>query len=150
MHFVGVKSSVPLWIACLIGLAGCQSKHELELYPVTGKVTLDGKPCAGALVTLFAADEVSISRKLDKAPTAYCKADGSFVVGTYELEDGSPEGTYDVSIFWFTPNAHEIMSKTGKVPNLLPSSYSDPKTSGLEIKVASGKNEVPEFKLSKK
>ena len=48
------------------------------------------------------------------------------------------------------PNAHEIMAKTGNVPNLMPRIYGDPKTTNLEINVAAGRNEVPEFKIASK
>jgi hypothetical protein len=36
-----------VWTACLISLAGCDS----DLAPVSGRVTLDGQPLAGAVVT---------------------------------------------------------------------------------------------------
>ena len=146
---IAILTSTVLAI-CLSWFGGCGTKDSLELHPVSGKVSLDGKPCEGAVVTLIASDEATISRKLDKVPTGYVKSDGSFAIGTNELEDGAPTGKYKVTIFWYPPNAHEIMAKTGNVPNLMPRIYGDPKTTNLEINVAAGRNEVPEFKIASK
>lgn len=149
LHRTRSQRLVACGAVALLLLSACSSKPEdkVTLYPVRGKVTFDGKPTEGATLTLWA---LKSDVKLDQAPTAYVKPDGTFVVGTTAAENGAPAGEYEVSILWFPPNARQITQSTGKMPELLlPKMYSDPKKSGLKITVREEPNDLPEFQLQK-
>ena len=130
-------------------LTSCSPKEEgMKLYPVTGKVLLNDKPTEGAMVVLYAQNPAS---DLKQPPTAIVKADGTFAVGTLKPEDGAPPGNYKVTILWYPPDAGVRMVETGVAsPSLLPSVYGDPNSSGLQIQVKEGPNEVPVFQLKAK
>ncbi len=145
----GFRASIPClsFFVALLAFAGCAKDDKVKLYPVKGKVIVDGKPVEGALLTMYAK---SSEPKLQQAVTATTKSDGSYAVGTYEPEDGAPAGEYTVTIFHFPPDAQAIMMRTGVVPNLLPAQYSDPMKSSLTIEVKEQANEIAPFKLKGK
>ncbi len=71
----------------LIAVAGCGGE---KLYPVTGTVTVDGKPAEG-LQVIFAADEGGLTG------TGLTDAAGKYSIVTMKGK-GLPAGTYRVSI----------------------------------------------------
>lgn len=138
-----------LLLACLascVALAGCSPKNSLELYPVHGKVMADKKPAVGALITFYAA---SSDLKLEKAPSANVKPDGSFVIGTLKPEDGAPAGDYTITIIWLPSDAAASIAR-GILPNRLPSQYGDPFKSGLKVQVKKQANELDVFDIKTK
>lgn len=139
-------------ILVMLLLTSCSTEdaNKIKLYPVRGKVLLNDKPPEGAKVILYVVDRSGELGKLSQPPSAQVKADGSFSVGTYGPEDGAPAGKYQVGIEWFPPDARARMEEASAVTNLLPSIYSDPKTSRLEIDVKEGPNDVPVFQLKSK
>ncbi len=78
---------------CLTGLslAGCSAADgggdQIDVHPVTGQVTFNGAPVAGATVTF--------SPKQDQ-PAAFAKTDtkGQYSLTTYESGDGAAAGDY--------------------------------------------------------
>lgn len=74
-------------------LSGCGSGPRL--YPVTGKVTLDGAPVAGAAVT-FVPDPAK-GNTLKIIATGQSGPDGTFTLKT-EGDAGAPAGWYQVSV----------------------------------------------------
>lgn len=124
----------------LTGLtSGCgkSEPERLAVHPVTGQVTFQGKPAAGAFVVFHA--------KTDKdkfpPPTAQVDKQGNFKLGTYSREDGAPAGEYAVTVV-----LRPTVEKNGEFeqgPNLLPPQYSKPDTTKLNIHVADGANTVP-------
>ena len=65
------------------------------MYPVHGRVLLDGKPMAGAMVILHPAGDVGLN---GLRPRALADADGWFKIYTYVIGDGAPAGNYAVTI----------------------------------------------------
>ena len=107
-----------------------------------GKVELNGKPTAGAVVILHPKEGSAAP-----AARAEVKADGTFVAGTYAATDGAAEGDYLVTVEWFKPvlkNDDYVMG-----PNLVPKKYSAPQTSQIEIHVAAQSNQLPTIKLKR-
>lgn len=141
-----LRSAPPVVVSvCLVCCVSCGS-NQRKVYPVHGKVLVDGKPAEGAIVALYAQDT---SEPLEVAPRGHVKADGSFAVSTFGKEDGAPAGEYKVTVLWLPPDAREQMM-SGRFPNKLPAAYGDPKTSGLSVQVKPARNEVPPFELTLK
>ncbi|MCS7045339.1 MAG: metallophosphoesterase [Gemmataceae bacterium] len=107
------------------------------VYPVRGKVTLDGAAVAGALVAFYSpsADGKSFSRVAD----ALTNGDGTFALSSYTAFDGAPKGKYAVTVVLRQP-FFEPSGKPGA--NRLPAVYADPKTSPLAFEVTAGNNEA--------
>jgi hypothetical protein len=100
-----------------------------RVYPVTGKVTVKGKPASGARVVFY--------------PTA---PDALEKLQSFVPEDGAPEGDYKVTIVWPEPppaNAMGIFDQKDR----LAGRYSNPEKSGLTAHVESGGGEIPPFDL---
>ncbi len=144
----------PRWLmTCVSGVlllfaCGSEPESSLKLFPVRGKLSVDGKPADGAIVTLWA---INPAVKFDRVPTGYVQPDGTFAVGTTGADDGVPVGEYEVSVAWLPPDARHIFQTTGKIPaSLIARKYNDPKKSGLKLIVKEEDNIVPEWQLTAK
>lgn len=142
----------------LVGLVlalGCGSEREvLATHPVTGKVTLDGKPLSGAEIWLVPTDanEKVKNVKFTVRPYAKSKSDGTFVVTSYLTDDGAPAGDYAVMVVVEGGQANSQEEREDDMPaapkpkgrrrSPVPAKYSDPTTSGLAFKVVEGANEL--------
>lgn len=135
-------SGVVLGLIAFAAGCGQSAPTRATVYPVQGKVELNGKPTAGAVVMFHPKGAP------DKpAARAEVKPDGTFVAGTYEAADGAPEGDYVVTVEWFKPvlkNDEYVMG-----PNLAPKKYSTPQTSNLEVHVAAQPNQLPTITLKR-
>lgn len=81
----------------VVGLAcGCQQKARIQTYPVSGSVTLNSKPVAGAIVTYVSGSESSPNA------SGTTESDGKFKLATYagpgQVLSGAPAGDYKVII----------------------------------------------------
>jgi hypothetical protein len=76
--------------------SGC-SRSPYELAQVHGTVTLDGKPLSSAKV-MFAPVEIAGNVNPGKPAFGLIQNDGSFVLTTYEMNDGAIVGEHWVSI----------------------------------------------------
>ena len=135
--------------------SGCgRDDGRLPTQPVSGKVSLDGRPLAGAEIWLVPADsnEKVKTAKLTIRPAAKSKADGTFVVTSYHVDDGAPLGEYAVMVVLEgaqaaseedrendTPTEKRPKGK-GRRASPLPPKYSNPATSGLSFTVKEGPN----------
>ena len=73
-------------------VTGCGGSSDLpDLTTVEGKVTLDGKPMNGVLVT-YMSDTVS------RNPSGYTDAEGHYVLSYSGTNTGAPPGNYQVAI----------------------------------------------------
>ncbi|MHB8898426.1 MAG: carboxypeptidase-like regulatory domain-containing protein [Thermoguttaceae bacterium] len=70
-------------------LSGCGPKHP-ETFPVTGTVTLDGQPVAGAAVVF--------TPESGEQATATTDGSGQFELSTFELRDGAVPGKHRVTV----------------------------------------------------
>ncbi|HYT90322.1 MAG TPA: hypothetical protein VEL76_16565 [Gemmataceae bacterium] len=128
----------PLFLACALLSAGCGQQRELkEIYPVRGKVLFEGKSPQGARVVFHPAGNPDPRAIL---PHAEVGADGTFVMSTYNFEDGAPAGTYAVTVTHF---------QGGGPTNLLPARYDNPSTSGLQAIVQEQSTELPPVHLTR-
>ena len=87
-----------LLITCMT--TGCDD-GRIPVFPVRGKVTLDGQPAVGAFVKFKMINGTEQTKWM--MPQGTTEEDGTFRLDTYEIGDGAPEGNYNVFINWPTP-----------------------------------------------
>lgn len=120
-------------VACF-SVLGCSHGEELpELVPVSGKITIDGKPLANASIVFMPADPKE-EEGLEKVNRPHGTTNEA---GEYELEwnenaAGAPPGQYKVIVMAVKPMADE--DGEGMVW-LIPQKYGNPRTSGLSATV---------------
>jgi hypothetical protein len=128
------------WGMCAILSAlslGCGGGEKIpDLYPVSGKVTYNGKPVPGAIVAFFPDVKVDPKKADPKKPTpkpstATADDDGNYVLYWNGGDnEGAPEGKYKVSIVCLKPYGPGDDTEE-KAPSLIPERYGNPNTSGL-------------------
>lgn len=137
----------------LLGCGGEPSGPEMA--EVSGMVTLDGKPLAGAEIFFVSKGFEGYGRIKDDgryslvrgAPVGSCKV--------YITKDRAPEGpgagrVIDMSIPGMDEEQVKAMNQSsvgGNVKPLLPPEYSDPKSSKLSFDVPAGGTTTADFKL---
>jgi len=87
-----VRSVTCLLVACVISGCGGGSEPRVETFPVSGSLSVDGKPFGPALLSLDSLD--------GSLPSASAKVstDGKFALSTYEPDDGAAAGEFKVSL----------------------------------------------------
>lgn len=139
-----------LGLMAVAGIAGCgESPKDLPtvpIHPVKGTVTLDGKPIAGARVSL---QLLQGSKPGDINPNAVTDEAGGFQMSTYAPLDGAPEGAYAVMVSWPV-----VINASGSDPEFgkerLPARYQVPEKSGLVLTVSEDLQDAVMLELSSK
>lgn len=107
--------------------------NRLNVYPLAGKVTIDGQPpqFARPLRLVVMLNDPS-NANLARRPARQCNDEGEFAFGTYRKQDGVPAATYVVTfaVLKLTPQGF-----VG--PDQLKNLYNDPDKNA----------QVPEFKI---
>lgn len=101
---------------------------------VSGKVTLDGVAVTGATITFLSKDGKT-------------KVEAEIKDGAYKA--AVPVGEYGVGIESVPPKKNPKDPPKEEVRPVVPMKYNDPKTSGITMKVAAGKN-AHDFDLKSK
>ncbi len=140
---VGTFACFSIAIAC-----GCGGGGTEPTVPVTGTVSFNSSPVAGATV-VFGADSGQA-----RSATAVTDSSGAFSLSTYGEYDGAIVGTYKVAISKTETSGgmsedeeHAAIEAGQELPeaqakSVLPSKYSSAATSGLVAEVtASGENQ---------
>ena len=139
-HARGALGVIVLVVTATSPGCGRSSPDRVEVFPVSGKLLFEGKPAAGAWVFLHPQNEEIAARPKG----AVVDDDGTFAVGTYELDDGAPAGNYKVTVEWRRPIGGASTSDQDEVPpNVLPSAYANPATTPVRVTVEAGENEIP-------
>jgi hypothetical protein len=126
--------------AAVVAVAGCNRETRVPVFPVSGKVTFQGRPPVGALVVLA---PVNGSGTDGVAPTATVQNDGSLSVTSYEPGDGAPDGDYVATLQWYR-YSKEL---GGPGPNVIPAKYANARTSPFKVSVKGGPTDVPAIVL---
>jgi hypothetical protein len=142
------------WQAIFVGLiwalaAGCGGgdSDRIALHPAAGVIRFKGEPLAGAILTFHAVNKPAPSDETPvPVPAATSQDDGTFVVSTYELGDGLPEGQYQITVS--CEDRSKGKPKDDDYPELLADRYHNPVTSGLIVKIAPGENELEPLELN--
>jgi hypothetical protein len=129
--------------ALLLMLAGCGDGRQAT-YPVTGQLTIRGKPAADADLRFY---EVRGRTPGMARPYATTDSDGRFTVSTYGMNDGAPAGEYQVSLSWKGPLRGVSPDQRDAMPELLPPRFADPTTSGIQVRVGRGENALDTIDL---
>ena len=130
-----------VFVAAVVGLSGCgESVTQSDTaIPVTGTITLDGKPLEGAGVTF-----IPLVADQGQGGVGSTDAEGKFEVTHFRTGKGLEPGEYRVAISKLvmqdgspippgTSSAAELATK-----NVLGPQYSDPNSTTLKANVASG------------
>lgn len=138
----------------IIGLAGCGTSNPAT-YPVTGTVTFNGKPLAGANIGFSATDENT------RGAIGVTDSEGKYSLTTFEKGDGAMAGTFKVTVSKFDGPAEPVKladpsantgdelpanyspeDATAAAPskNLVPQKYLRPQTTPLSYTVGAGPN----------
>ncbi len=139
---VSLIASVSL--LCLTVSCGCSGgSSDPKPVPVSGTITLDGKPLQGARVT-FDSDQ--------RPAVGITSTDGSYKLalgalpGEYRVAIGDPPGNAGMT----RPMAAPSGDKPEPVPVELPLKYSDPKQTALRFTVPDDGSDVADFTLTTK
>lgn len=128
-------------------LIGC-GKGGPTLVPVTGSVTVDGKPANGATLIFHPTD-----KEMKLIPAATTDESGKFKLAT-SAQEGVPVGSYDVTVTWPDPSvqptpAQKLQGLGELGPDLLSGKYQKKGASGLKADITSSTKELPPFQLTK-
>jgi len=135
--------ALAILIASTSFLSGCSShSDDPTTYPVTGQVTLDGSPAAGAVVT-FSPKSGGEATAAQTTTDAEGKFDVQvFLDGGKRTQRGLMPAEYRISVIQLEKPSGQSLRITSS-RNLLPKKYASEQTSGLETTVsADGKNEL--------
>jgi hypothetical protein len=134
----------------LIVTSGCSSGKR---YKVSGKVLVNSKPAAGAVVVLSPIDNPTT---MDRKPIGIAREDGTFNFNTLTDDDGVAAGDYLVSIIWpGKPTSSGAPKGLGggdderaTASDQLRGKFSDPQRSGIKVTIESKAYELPPFELA--
>lgn len=141
------RGQLTAWL--LIGgaalLVGCAKSGE-KLYPVKGKISVDGKPADGAILLFHPQGGGQVS-------TATADAGGNYAC-VHNTNPGLPAGKYTITVSWPDPakrNAPSTaMGQTPDVPDLLRGKYAMRDRSTLSIDVTPTTTELPPIEIDSK
>lgn len=139
--------------ALLLAIAGCGRqdsgvKVPEELAPVTGLVTMDGKPLSGASILFTPGPDTH-----GQGAYGVTDADGKYELTHYSNKKGIPPGRYLVVITKYTladgsPIPQGQTAADANASESIPAAYSDANSTQLSAEVPSG-GKTFDFELKK-
>jgi hypothetical protein len=143
--------ALPLIAVGIPLLVGCANDGRPETYPVTGTITWQGKPLAGATIVFVPGPDGG------EGAAATSDADGKFAVSTYASGDGARPGQYRLRVMKYegpkvdpnrksmtyeeevaAPDNDPSLRPAPPPKNLLPKKYESETSSGLVHTVSNG------------
>jgi hypothetical protein len=118
----------------------CSKPRFKSVYPVKGRVLVNGEPAEGVTVRFMSLNDPDDPLV---RPSATTDAAGWFTATTYKKEDGVPAGSYAVTLVWL-PKGYVGPRESA---NKLPTRYGEAATSGIQVQIRAGSNELPPFEL---
>ncbi len=107
------------WVCVSVTVAvllGC-NEAPFPVAPVSGKVTLDGRPLTQGKV-MFAPVRTASNIEVGKPAIGVIQRDGSFVLTTYRNGDGAVVGEHWVTVFG--PERHTVLSNSANAADDTP------------------------------
>jgi hypothetical protein len=137
-------AALRLLLVLLLSLlvTSCAKSRFKHVYPVKGRVLVDGEPAEGVTVRFRSLDDPDDELV---RPMATTDANGWFLATTYKVNDGMPPGSYAVSLVWLPKGYRGPIARGNK----LPARYSKAETSEIKVQIATGENVLPTFELQK-
>lgn len=136
--FAGIATKLLWAFSLLVGATGCSTDNwQAKTYAASGRISINGQPPAGAVVTLH-----SVKRKVDQRgsnPWGIVRDDGTFSLSTYEQEDGAPPGEYAVTVRW----PEDVTDMAAAMLDRLGGAYSNEERSEWKVTIEPGKTELP-------
>jgi hypothetical protein len=138
-----MKFRCALLLCTFLALGGCDSAPTRV--PVTGSVSVNGKPAEGAILMFHPSDPK------EATASAVAEADGSYKIVSGG-ESGLIQGKYQVTVIWPDPSkkptqAQIMMGTAEPGPDLLKGKYSSKTTSPLSAEITSTSAKLPPFEL---
>ena len=132
--------------------AGCGKakpgiKGKLPLFPVAGKLIMDGQPMAGATLLFHPTNDFPTG-SASQRPRAIVGEDGTFQVSTYANDDGAPAGEYRVTVSWKADTDGTTSEQQQDLPEMAPRTVQNPRQSHLRVKIKQGENKLPTWDLT--
>lgn len=147
------KFKFPSFWLILLCCLGCGS-DQLRVYPVSGKISFDGKPMEGGGSIAL----IPTGTETGKAAGGIIDEDGNYTLSTYTEGDGSIPGQFRVIITQTAVDEPEATpdgtAPTESVPflsadKLIPAIYSDFKASPLIVDIKAEKQQGINFDLKR-
>ena len=138
------RAAVTLTLAVLMIVLPACGKGRRAVYPVHGRILVDGKPAPDAVI-MFHPNFEHPDRVM---PFGQADAEGNFVVSSYVNGDGAPDGEYIVTFEWRERSG--LLKNNFEGPDRLKGRYYDPKKSKYRITVEKKKHDLPPFELTSK
>jgi hypothetical protein len=129
-------------VPLLLLVSACSGDGRPEVHPVQGRVTFRKTPAASAVVVLRPVDSNPLK---DILPHGAVRLDGTFKIGTYEADDGAPEGEYVVTITWPRVSTDEAGDEL--ITDRLRGRFANPSRSQWKIHVNKGTNTLEPFQV---
>ena len=129
-----------VFVAGSLLILGCNDGHP-PVQPTRGQLFINGIAAEGATVAFH-----PIGGDFDKqgiCPSARVTADGSFILNTYNPQDGVPAGEYADTIVW------PLRPDDPESPDRLNRQYCSVKDSPRHVTIKEGENELEPFRLDK-
>jgi hypothetical protein len=125
-----------------------QIQGKLPVYPVQGKLTMNGEPLAGATLVFYRTDKPP-EGSAKTPPRARTNEDGTFSVSTYSGNDGAPAGRYRVTASWKGGDEGVVtQEQRDSMPEKLPRTYQNPKITKLRAEIQEGDNDLPTWDIT--
>jgi hypothetical protein len=125
--------------ALLVVLLGCDSSGVGKTYPVTGSITVNGKPLTSATVTVLFKPDAAKGNTTSFEPAGTVDEHGQYRVHTNGKE-GAPPGWYKVVVTAFSGQPQHSAAAHDRRPivkSLLPQKYGSAASTTLTIEVVS-------------
>ena len=129
-------------LACAAALAGCSRAPALKVAPVSGRVTVDGRPLVGVKVA-FAPDATAGNR--GPMATGWLDRQGRYELQTIRGLKGAVPGLHQV--FFLDPNVGASSDEADRTAGLHPKLL-NPAASGLTAVVELNRPNAIDFSLS--
>ena len=123
----GRTGSVAVLFACCLSVVGCGPDRP-ETYPTKGRVLFDdGTPVMTGTIEL-------LSEEFGETASGRIEDDGSFVLGTFDEQDGACSGRHDVVVIQMIINDGVTTHNRDHGPAVDPI-YATYETSGLAVEI---------------
>ena len=139
---VSPVAGIGLVAACLVLAGGCGGEDwQAETFPASGRITVNGQPPAGAVVTLH-----PLTDKVDQRgsnPWGIVQEDGTFPLSTYAQGDGAPAGEYAVTVRW----PQDVTDMAAALSDRLGGAYAQRDNSPWRVTITEGDNQLPPIEI---